>query len=71
MVIIDQAIGFLGGLDLCYGRWDDGNHDLFDPEDPEIVEKKNKWPGIDYCNPRTKDFNDVEKKYEVEDVPRG
>ena len=22
MVIIDQHVGFLGGLDLCYGRWD-------------------------------------------------
>lgn len=22
LVVIDQEIGYLGGLDLCYGRWD-------------------------------------------------
>lgn len=22
MVVIDQTYGYLGGLDLCYGRWD-------------------------------------------------
>ncbi len=25
-VIIDQKIAFLGGLDLCYGRYDDSDH---------------------------------------------
>lgn len=28
MVIIDQKIGFMGGLDICYGRWDDPEHRL-------------------------------------------
>jgi phospholipase D1/2 len=23
MVVIDQKIAFVGGMDLCYGRWDD------------------------------------------------
>jgi phospholipase D1/2 len=23
MVVIDQKIAFVGGIDLCYGRWDD------------------------------------------------
>lgn len=23
MVVIDQRIAFVGGIDLCYGRWDD------------------------------------------------
>jgi phospholipase D1/2 len=23
MVIIDQKIAFIGGIDLCFGRWDD------------------------------------------------
>lgn len=22
MVLIDETIGFMGGLDICYGRWD-------------------------------------------------
>ena len=25
-VIIDQRIAFLGGIDLCYGRWDTRAH---------------------------------------------
>lgn len=25
MVVIDQKIAFVGGIDLCYGRWDDEN----------------------------------------------
>ncbi|GFN77900.1 phospholipase d1 [Plakobranchus ocellatus] len=30
LVIIDQMIAFAGGLDLCYGRWDDENHRMTD-----------------------------------------
>ncbi|KAK3096680.1 hypothetical protein FSP39_002327 [Pinctada imbricata] len=30
LVAIDQKVAFLGGLDLCYGRWDDGKHRLAD-----------------------------------------
>ena len=22
LCVIDQEIGFMGGLDICYGRWD-------------------------------------------------
>lgn len=29
-VIIDQSIGFMGGIDLCFGRWDDDYHRLID-----------------------------------------
>lgn len=29
-VIIDQRIAFLGGIDLCYGRWDTPEHRLTD-----------------------------------------
>ena len=28
MVVIDQKIGFMGGLDICYGRWDTPDHRL-------------------------------------------
>lgn len=44
LVIIDEKIGFLGGIDLCYGRFDNSNHYLFD--------KFNMFPGLDYNNPR-------------------
>ncbi|KRZ21202.1 Phospholipase D1, partial [Trichinella pseudospiralis] len=30
LVIIDQNIAFVGGIDLCYGRWDDSKHRLTD-----------------------------------------
>jgi len=29
-VIVDQTIAFMGGIDLCYGRWDDERHCLVD-----------------------------------------
>jgi len=29
-VIIDQSIAFMGGIDLCFGRWDDDLHRLVD-----------------------------------------
>lgn len=29
-VIIDQTVGFMGGIDLCYGRWEDEHHRLVD-----------------------------------------
>ncbi|XP_030843642.1 phospholipase D1 [Strongylocentrotus purpuratus] len=32
-VIIDQRIAFIGGIDICYGRWDDFRHRLVDTGD--------------------------------------
>ncbi len=32
MVVIDQKIAFMGGLDIGYGRMDDSNHLLTDPK---------------------------------------
>lgn len=56
LVIIDQEIAFLGGLDLCFGRMDTQEHKLLDPEGPngEVF-----WPGIDYSNCRVADFRNV------------
>ncbi|RHZ26893.1 hypothetical protein DYB37_006566 [Aphanomyces astaci] len=50
IVCIDQRMAFVGGLDLCFGRWDNARHDLFEP-------KARK----DYSNPRIKDFVDVHR----------
>ncbi|KAL3311934.1 hypothetical protein Ciccas_009480 [Cichlidogyrus casuarinus] len=37
-VIIDQTIAFIGGIDLCFGRWDTPQHRLTDvPHDEEIA----------------------------------
>ena len=30
LVIIDQSVAYFGGIDLCYGRWDDHCHRLTD-----------------------------------------
>ncbi|KPJ10513.1 Phospholipase D1 [Papilio machaon] len=30
IVCVDQTVAFLGGIDLCYGRWDDHKHRLTD-----------------------------------------
>ena len=30
LVIIDQSLAFVGGIDLCYGRWDNSRHLLTD-----------------------------------------
>ncbi|KAI1726716.1 phospholipase D active site motif domain-containing protein [Ditylenchus destructor] len=30
LIIIDQLVAFVGGVDLCYGRWDDSRHVLTD-----------------------------------------
>ncbi|XP_019701186.1 phospholipase D1 isoform X2 [Harpegnathos saltator] len=32
IVVVDQSLAFLGGIDLCYGRWDNNEHRLIDLE---------------------------------------
>jgi len=39
LLIIDQLIAFVGGIDLCYGRWDDHQHRLTDLGSVQIVPK--------------------------------
>ncbi|XP_013089460.2 phospholipase D1-like [Biomphalaria glabrata] len=41
LVIIDQQIAFTGGLDLCYGRWDDEFHKLTDLGSISLMPKPN------------------------------
>lgn len=53
LVIVDHHVCFLGGLDLCYGRYDDPCHRVWD-EPPSI------WPGKDYYNPRESEPNSWE-----------
>lgn len=53
-VIVDQKIAYLGGLDLCYGRYDNSSH-------PVDSNNKFMYPGIDYNNVRIKDFVNVDK----------
>ncbi|CAF3869305.1 unnamed protein product [Rotaria sp. Silwood1] len=39
-VVIDQRIAFIGGIDLCWGRWDTDEHRLIDLGDENVVELK-------------------------------
>jgi phosphatidylserine/phosphatidylglycerophosphate/cardiolipin synthase-like enzyme len=38
-VIVDRSIAFVGGMDLCSGRWDDRTHPADDPQ------RARSWPG--------------------------
>ncbi|RLV94532.1 Phospholipase D1 [Spathaspora sp. JA1] len=77
LCIIDQTVAFVGGIDLCYGRYDTPDHTLVDdskidfqslgPEDQptnEDIVNFQTFPGKDYSNPRVKDFFELNKPYE-------
>ncbi|KAK5794497.1 hypothetical protein PVK06_035728 [Gossypium arboreum] len=53
LVIVDYQICFIGGLDLCFGRYDTHEHKVGD--NPPSV-----WPGKDYYNPRESEPNSWE-----------
>ena len=57
LVVIDQKYAYVGGLDLCWGRFDIHSHPLYDNESSE----KYLYPGIDYSNARVADFMNVEQ----------
>jgi phospholipase D1/2 len=47
-VCVDQAIAFVGGIDLAYGRFDTPSHPLLDVP----VNGCTLFPGMDYTNPQ-------------------
>lgn len=53
IVIVDNHICYLGGLDLCFGRYDNSEHKVGDF--PPTI-----WPGKDYYNPRESEPNSWE-----------
>lgn len=55
-VVIDNQIAFLGGIDLCFGRWDTHTHPLADFNGGE--EGYEMFPGQDYSDARVRDFED-------------
>jgi phospholipase D1/2 len=70
--IIDHTLAFVGGIDLCFGRWDTPQHAVTDDkptgfetsETPKDADHCQLWPGKDYSNPRVQDFYDLDKPYE-------
>ncbi len=47
MVVVDQCIAIVGGMDLCPGRFDNASHVLHDSADDAV-------PKVDYYNPKAK-----------------
>lgn len=72
LCLIDHTLAFVGGIDLCFGRWDTPQHQLTDDkptgfetaEMPKDADHCQLWPGKDYSNPRVQDFYDLDKPYE-------
>ena len=72
-VVVDNMMAFVGGIDLCFGRWDDPCHSLTDDKltgfeldhvGPRDSEHCQMWPGKDYSNPRVQDFYNLDRPYE-------
>ncbi|KAJ5726457.1 uncharacterized protein N7483_007814 [Penicillium malachiteum] len=72
LCLIDHTIAFVGGIDLCFGRWDTPQHKLTDDKPTGFetgdmqkdADNCQLWPGKDYSNPRIQDFYDLDKPYE-------
>lgn len=57
-IVIDYELAFIGGLDLCFGRWDSKQHALADAH-PSGVQNE-VFPGQDFNNNRIMDFHSIE-----------
>jgi phospholipase D1/2 len=57
-IVIDWNLAFIGGLDLCFGRWDHHAHPLSDVHPAGVIGEI--WPGQDFNNNRVMDFKNVQ-----------
>lgn len=57
LCLIDGKTAFMGGLDLCYGRWDTNQHPIADCHPSNLDDTV--FPGQDFNNARIMDFQDV------------
>ncbi|CAK3806272.1 Phospholipase D1 [Lecanosticta acicola] len=58
LCLVDGHTAFMGGLDLCYGRWDTNQHSIADVHPSDL--RSIVFPGQDYNNARIMDFQDVQ-----------
>ncbi|KAF2402034.1 putative phospholipase PldA [Trichodelitschia bisporula] len=58
LLLIDYEVAFFGGLDLCFGRWDQRQHPLSDVHPAGIQHEV--FPGQDFNNNRILDFAGVD-----------
>ncbi|KAI0160996.1 phospholipase D/nuclease [Hypoxylon sp. FL1284] len=58
LCIVDRRLAFMGGLDMCFGRWDTNSHPIADahPGDLDAI----VFPGQDFNNARVYDFEGVD-----------
>lgn len=58
LCLVDGKTAFMGGLDLCFGRWDTNDHPIADchPSDLNNI----VFPGQDFNNARIMDFQEVQ-----------
>uniref|UniRef100_A0A8C9TPR5 Phospholipase n=1 Tax=Scleropages formosus TaxID=113540 RepID=A0A8C9TPR5_SCLFO len=78
VIVIDQSVAFVGGIDLAYGRWDDQEHRLTDvgsvtqtgslrslhTDVGELMGNTRFWHGKDYCNFVHKDWIQLDKPFD-------
>ena len=57
VVVVDNHRACIGGLDICFGRWDTQNHPLADAHPTDF--SRTLFPGQDYNNARISDFQNV------------
>ena len=85
LCVVDEMIAFMGGFDLCFGRWDTPSHALVDDphvngpvdvaSDPNFVgpvineAEAQIWPGQDYANERVAEWHTLHKP-EIDIIPR-
>jgi phospholipase D1/2 len=69
--VVDHTVAFVGGIDLCFGRWDTPQHSVVDDKPtgfeqsdlPKDADHCQLWPGKDYSNPRVQDFFQLNEPY--------
>ncbi|KAI9740855.1 MAG: Phospholipase D1 [Claussenomyces sp. TS43310] len=69
--VVDHSVAFVGGIDLCFGRWDTPQHSCCDDkptgfeqsDEPKDADHCQLWPGKDYSNPRVQDFYQLSEPY--------
>ncbi|KAK4218591.1 hypothetical protein QBC37DRAFT_189759 [Rhypophila decipiens] len=59
LCLVDGKVAFMGGLDICFGRWDTNSHAIADAHPGNLDDIV--FPGQDYNNARIYDFEDVSK----------
>jgi phospholipase D1/2 len=57
-IVIDYELAFIGGLDLCFGRWDARQHSMADVHPAGV--RNEVFPGQDFNNNRIMDFQSVQ-----------